>query len=181
MNDERKYEEILEKFVDAMNNGTDFSLDDLLEVEDAEPEIMSLLDFAAWFKVSSSETIAEEAAQVKSAIRIANSAAWSMQKLIASGSTNTLQAASQSGLTRQQLEELSEDPTPFSVDNPNDYVRQLAGKYQVRFLNLLGWVRSLITDAMSSETTANNWSPVYTREEKSNGPDDEDLSEGKDA
>lgn len=167
MNSEQKYEQILDQFVDAMNAGENLPIDELLSAGEAElVEMLPLLDFIAWFKVSSSPVTASEKSTIKDSIlqHAAGQDNWSMQSLIAASNPNVITRARQSGMTKQQIDMLSADTTPINIDKPNDVVQRLSEKHGVQFFNLLGWVRQLVSDVLSTNHHG-NLSPAFTRQE----------------
>ncbi len=167
MNDERKYEQMLDQFIDAMNAGEVPPIDLLTGDEQALSELLPLLDFVAWFKVSNTDVIEEDKAAIKDAIlqQVADHDQWSMHHLIALSEAETVVKASQAGLTHQQVKQLSNDSTPIDINRPNDVVHYLSEQYGIKFFNLLGWVRQLISDVLSAAPN-NNPSPAFTREAK---------------
>lgn len=181
MNNERKHEEILDQFVDAINAGELPTIHEHLDTTSEElPELLSLLDFVTWFKVSSEADADDQRDLIKQAVirQVESQRTWSMQRLITEGETDTLAKATQLGLTEQQISNLSADTTPIDIGEPNEAIRNLSGKYGVRFFNLLGWVRQLISDVISTEEYK-GMAPVYTREEKRQSDDKNHASSGE--
>lgn len=69
MNEKRKYEQILDQFIDAMNAGEELRIDELLNGDENElSELLPLLDFVAWFKVSSTDVVEDEKSVIKNAV-----------------------------------------------------------------------------------------------------------------
>lgn len=169
MSHESQLEHLISEFVDDLNEGKEPRLYDyLFDHPDEADELLPLMNFVGWYKAVTMEIPEHE----KESIRGANLNLWTIRRLVETSSPELVENATQSGLTQQQIEQLSKDDTPIDLERPNEVVRRLSDKYGVRFFNLLGWVRRLITDVISEEPHNKRMSPAFTRKDKHLDDDD---------
>lgn len=163
MTDENKLNRLLSEFVDDLNDGKEPRLYDyLLDHPDEADEILPLTNFVSWFKAATIEIPEDEKESIANALQ----GIWTMRRLVGASNPTLIDKAVQSGLTRQQVEQLRNDTTPIDLEHPNDTVHHLSDRYGVHFFNLLGWVRQLITEVLSTESNTQSMSPAFTREKK---------------
>ncbi len=169
MADEMELAQLLDQFVDDLNNGRVPRIYELM-VSDPETvaELIPLLDLAAWFKTSNVQAPATDAETIKNLSDQVNHARgnWSMQRLIAEGDPQVVAKSKAFGLGPTQLRAVSSDTTPFDLrdsDRVNEIVARLARKHQMRSQGLLGWVRQLISSALHVETNS-SMSMVFARD-----------------
>jgi hypothetical protein len=168
MSHESQLEHLISEFVDDLNEGKEPRLYDyLLDHPDEADELLPLMNFVGWYKAVTMEMPEQE----KESIRGAILNPWTMRRLVETSSPELVENAAQSGLTQQQIEQLSKDETPIDLGHPNEVVRRLSDKYDARFFNLLGWVRRLITDVSSQEPHSSTMSPAFTRKARTEADD----------
>lgn len=173
MSDESKLERLISEFVDDLNEGKEPRLYDyLFDNPDETDKLLPLMNFVGWYKAVTIEVHEHEKESTLDAILNT----WTMRRLVEISSPELIENATQSGLTRQQIGQLSQDDTPIDLEHPNEVVRSLSDRYGVGFFNLLGWVRRLITNVISEEPHNRRISPAFTRKDKrlNNDVDSED-------
>lgn len=163
MSDEGILERLMSEFVDDLNDGREPRLFDyLLDHPNEVDEFLPLMNFVGWFKAATMEVPEQEKENVRGAILNP----WTVRRLIETSRSELVEKATQSGLTRQQVDQLSKDDAPIDIDNPNETVRRLSDKYDVHFFNLLGWIRQLITGINATGLQSGSTLPAFARKEK---------------
>lgn len=174
MNDEMMFARLLDEYVDDLNNDSNPRL---LKYLDEHPEqageLLPLMNFIGWFKVASVEV----SESTKRSVRDRVFQPWTLELLIENSTPQVMESAIQSGLSRQQVDQLRKDDTPIDLEQPNDALRRLAKKHNVQFINLLAWVRQLISSVTVNTSANASFSPAFTRRSKQQS--DDGGSQGK--
>lgn len=169
--DELKLALLLDELVNDLNNGVMPKIYTLMESDpELAAELAPLVDFSIWFKAETAQIPEDIEAKIEQNIITVLAEdeitpEWSMQRLVQESEPDIVARGEGLGLTPAQLEAISVDETPVSLDNPKEIAKSLANKYQLgraQFSKLLNWILQLTSGLQPNNTT----SMIYARGDK---------------